>query len=146
MAGVASLGQQGRDPDEIMAELAAKRDNDIRWEDGRAFGGGIYATPGRGASVLIERSTVSENFAEGREAGFGGGIYLAPGTPLSSGRPETIRIINSTISENLADGGLQGFGGGIETELGRVVTEHDRDQSNQTQHQPGTGEKPGVEP
>ena len=32
------LGQQGRPVDEVIADLAAKRVNDVKWEDGRAFG------------------------------------------------------------------------------------------------------------
>ena len=32
------LGQQGRDADEVIAELKAKRVDDARWQDGRTFG------------------------------------------------------------------------------------------------------------
>lgn len=48
------LSQRGRDPDQIMAELAAKRDNDIRWEDGRAFGA-VY-DGGAGVKQIAERA------------------------------------------------------------------------------------------
>ena len=65
MAGVAALGQQGRDPDEIMAELAAKRDNDVRWEDGRAFGAVYDGGPGvreiaeRAASLYLHENALN---------------------------------------------------------------------------------------
>ena len=35
---MSALGQHGRSADEVIAELAAKRDDDVRWQDGRAFG------------------------------------------------------------------------------------------------------------
>lgn len=35
---MASLPQHGRSPDDIIADLGAKRAHDVRWEDGRAFG------------------------------------------------------------------------------------------------------------
>lgn len=49
-----TLATAGRDPDEIMAELAAKRDRDIRWEDGRAFGA-VY-DGGEGVREIAERA------------------------------------------------------------------------------------------
>jgi glutamate/tyrosine decarboxylase-like PLP-dependent enzyme len=33
-----TMPTNGRSVDEVMADLAAKRDNDVRWEDGRTFG------------------------------------------------------------------------------------------------------------
>ena len=33
-----SLGQQGRPADDVIAELTAKREHDVRWADGRTFG------------------------------------------------------------------------------------------------------------
>ena len=65
MAGVAHLGQQGRDPDEIMAELASKRDHDVRWEDGRAFGAVYDGGPGvrevaeRAASLYLHENALN---------------------------------------------------------------------------------------
>lgn len=65
MAGVAHLGRQGRDPDEIMAELASKRDNDVRWEDGRAFGAVYDGGPGvrevaeRAASLFLHENALN---------------------------------------------------------------------------------------
>jgi len=35
---MAGLSKQGRPADEVIAELHTKRDRDVRWEDGRAFG------------------------------------------------------------------------------------------------------------
>ena len=65
MAGVARLGQAGRDPDEIMAELASKRDHDVRWEDGRAFGAVYDGGPGvreiaeRAASLFLHENALN---------------------------------------------------------------------------------------
>lgn len=35
---MAALGQQGRSVEDVLAELTEKRKDDVRWEDGRAFG------------------------------------------------------------------------------------------------------------
>ncbi len=51
---MATFGQLGRNPDEILADLAAKRDGDIRWEDGRAFGA-VY-DGGPGVKEVAERA------------------------------------------------------------------------------------------
>jgi sphinganine-1-phosphate aldolase len=41
-----SLSREGRPVDAVIAELAAKRARDVRWQDGRAFGMVYYGGPG----------------------------------------------------------------------------------------------------
>ncbi len=48
------LGQQGRDVDEVIADLEAKRDGDVRWSDGRAFG--MVYDGGPGVHEVAERA------------------------------------------------------------------------------------------
>ncbi|MEM7091471.1 MAG: aminotransferase class V-fold PLP-dependent enzyme [Actinomycetota bacterium] len=65
MAGSEALAQQGRDPDDILAELATKREQDIRWEDGRAFGAVYDGGPGvrevaeRAASLYLHENALN---------------------------------------------------------------------------------------
>ena len=48
------FGQQGRPVDEVIAELSEKRANDVRWEDGRAFG--MVYDGGPGVHEVAERA------------------------------------------------------------------------------------------
>ena len=48
------FGQQGRSVDEVIAELSAKRADDVRWEDGRAFG--MVYDGGPGVHEVAERA------------------------------------------------------------------------------------------
>ena len=41
-----TLPQTGRSPDDVINDLAAKRSNDVRWADGRAFGMIYHGGPG----------------------------------------------------------------------------------------------------
>lgn len=49
-----ALGRSGRPADEIIAALEAKRDDDVRWEDGRAFG--MVYDGGPGVREVAERA------------------------------------------------------------------------------------------
>ncbi|TWU17051.1 choice-of-anchor Q domain-containing protein [Allorhodopirellula heiligendammensis] len=79
-----------------------------------AIGGGIYATAQDANSVLIERSTVSDNIVDSVKS-LGGGIaidllrsvrgFAKPG--------ESFTILSSTIAENTAKGGANALGGGV---------------------------------
>ncbi len=48
------LGQTGRDVDEVIADLLAKRADDVRWQDGRAFG--MIYNGGPGVHEVAERA------------------------------------------------------------------------------------------
>ncbi|MEM7339624.1 MAG: aminotransferase class V-fold PLP-dependent enzyme [Actinomycetota bacterium] len=52
----APFAQQGRPVDEIIAELTEKRANDVRWEDGRAFG--MVYDGGPGVHEVAERAAM----------------------------------------------------------------------------------------
>lgn len=65
MAAMAPLRQHGRTIDDIMAELAAKRDHDIKWEDGKCFGAIYDGGPGvrevaeRAASLYLHENALN---------------------------------------------------------------------------------------
>ena len=50
---MAALNQSGRTPDDVIAELEAKRTDDVKWEDGRAFG--MVYDGGPGVHEVAER-------------------------------------------------------------------------------------------
>ena len=49
-----ALGQAGREVDDIIADLQIKRDDDVRWQDGRAFG--MIYDGGPGVREVAERA------------------------------------------------------------------------------------------
>ncbi len=51
-----ALGRQGRPVDDVIAELAAKRADDVRWQDGRAFG--MVFDGGPAVHEVAERAAV----------------------------------------------------------------------------------------
>ncbi len=53
---MASLQQAGRDTDEVINDLAAKRDGDVRWSEGRTFG--LVYDGGPGVREVAERAAV----------------------------------------------------------------------------------------
>jgi hypothetical protein len=69
------------------------------------YGGGIHVNDGNtvagGASLTLQRSTVTDNTADKS----GGGIYDELGS--------TITLVDSTLSNNTAGGGVNGLSGGI---------------------------------
>jgi len=62
---MAGLGKAGRSADEVIAELHTKRDHDVRWEDGRAFGmvydGGaeVREVAERAASLFLHENALN---------------------------------------------------------------------------------------
>ena len=62
---MATFGKQGRSADDIIADLHAKRDRDVRWEDGRAFGmvydGGpeVREVAERAASLFLHENALN---------------------------------------------------------------------------------------
>ncbi len=59
------LVQQGRPVDEVIADLAAKRVNDVRWEDGRAFGmvydggPGVHEVAEKAAAMYLHENALN---------------------------------------------------------------------------------------
>jgi len=62
---MAELNNQGRPVDDIIAELAAKRDHDVRWEDGQAFGmvynggPGVHEVAEKAASLYLHENALN---------------------------------------------------------------------------------------
>ncbi len=59
------LGQHGRPVDEVIADLAAKRVNDVKWEDGRAFGmvydggPGVHEVAEKAAAMYLHENALN---------------------------------------------------------------------------------------
>jgi glutamate/tyrosine decarboxylase-like PLP-dependent enzyme len=60
-----ALSHQGRPVDEVIADLAAKRRNDVRWQDGRSFGmiydggPGVHEAAERAASLYLHENALN---------------------------------------------------------------------------------------
>lgn len=102
---MADLAQQGRPADDILAELVAKRDHDVRWEDGRAFGmvydGGpaVREVAERAASLYLHENALntkafpSLRAIQSEVVGWTAGLLHGPDTAagfLTSGGTESI--------------------------------------------------------
>jgi len=62
-----ALSNQGRPVDDVIADLADKRRNDVRWKDGRAFGmiydggPGVHEAAERAASLYLHENALNTN-------------------------------------------------------------------------------------
>lgn len=62
---MAALNQTGRTPDDVIAELEAKRVDDVKWEDGRAFGmvydggPGVHEVAERAARIYLHENALN---------------------------------------------------------------------------------------
>lgn len=99
------LAKKGRPSDEILAELKAKRDHDVRWEDGRAFGMVYDGGPGvreiaeQAASLYLHENALntrafpSLRAIQSEVVGWTAGLLHGPETTagfLTSGGTESI--------------------------------------------------------
>ena len=100
-----TLGQRGRPVDEVIAELAAKRDGDVRWADGRAFGmvfdggPGVHEVARQAAELYLHENALntaafpSLRSIQSEVVGWTAGLLNAPETAagfLTSGGTESI--------------------------------------------------------
>ncbi len=100
-----NLPRSGRPVDEVIAELASKRRDDVRWADGRAFGmiynGGpsVHAVAERAASLYLHENALntqafpSLGAIQADVVGWTAGLLHAPATAagfLTSGGTESI--------------------------------------------------------
>lgn len=107
MAEPPALTKTGRSADDVIAELVAKRDHDVKWENGRAFGmvydGGpeVREVAERAASLYLHENALNTNaFPSLREiqsevVGWTGGLLHGPDTVagfLTSGGTESILV------------------------------------------------------
>jgi glutamate/tyrosine decarboxylase-like PLP-dependent enzyme len=100
-----SLPRQGRPVDDVIADLAAKRDHDVRWRDGRTFGlvfnggPGVHEAAERAAMMYLHENALNP-FAfpslgeiQSEVVGWTAGLLHDPGTAsgfLTSGGTESI--------------------------------------------------------
>ncbi len=102
---MAQLGQHGRSVDDVLAELADKRENDMRWEDGRTFGmvydGGpeVREVAERAASIYLHENALNTKAfpslasIQSEVVGWTAGLLNGPETTsgfLTSGGTESI--------------------------------------------------------
>jgi glutamate/tyrosine decarboxylase-like PLP-dependent enzyme len=102
---MASLSRQGRPVDDVIADLAAKREHDVRWREGRTFGLVFDGGPGvheaaERAAVLYLHENALNPFAfpslgqiQSEVVGWTAGLLSDPGTAsgfLTSGGTESI--------------------------------------------------------
>ena len=103
---MAELNQTGRAPDDVIADLESKRANDVKWEDGRAFGmvydggPGVHEVAERAASIYLHENALNTkafpSLAEIQSEVVGWTASLLS-EPAASGAAKTLRTY-STIS------------------------------------------------
>jgi len=119
---MAAFPKQGRSADDIIAELHGKRDNDVRWQDGRAFGmvydGGpkVREVAERAASLYLHENALNTKaFPSLREiqsevVGWTASLLNGPDTAsgfLTSGGTESILVaVKAARERGRAERGL----------------------------------------
>ena len=101
---MSELNQQGRSVDDVIAELEAKRSDDVKWQDGRAFGmvydGGptVHEVAERAAKIYLHENALntkafpSLGAIQSEVVAWTAGLLNGPGAAgfLTSGGTESI--------------------------------------------------------
>jgi sphinganine-1-phosphate aldolase len=102
---VGGLSQEGRPVDDVIADLRAKREHDVRWQDGRAFGmvydggPGVHEVAERAAMLYLHENALNTKAfpslgqIQSEVVGWTAGLLHAPDTVggfLTSGGTESI--------------------------------------------------------
>ncbi|MEM7326193.1 MAG: aminotransferase class V-fold PLP-dependent enzyme [Actinomycetota bacterium] len=102
---MAPLGQHGRSVDDVLAELTEKRKDDVRWEDGRAFGmvydggPGVHEVAEKAAALYLHENALNTKAfpslgrIQSEVVGWTAGLVNGPDTTsgfMTSGGTESI--------------------------------------------------------